>query len=398
METVQAYASSRSRIITTMIYYAGFVALGLTAASLGPTLTRLADHTGSDIQQISVLFTARSFGYLLGSLLAGRVYDRLPGHQLMTAGLAALALTLALAPIIPWLAVLVAVFLFMGLAEGLFDVGGNTLLVWVHGARVGPFMNALHFFFGFGAFIAPVIVAQAVRVSGDINLAYWTLAVLTILPGVGLLFRSNPTHPHHSGETKAEPRSNRLLAMLMVFFFLYVGAEVSFGGWIFTYVQAQGLAGEEQAAYLTAAFWGAFTLGRLFSIPIARVFRPRTVLLVDLVGCILSVGAILAFPGSTLAGWGGAVGVGLFMASIFPTTILLAERRMTLTGSTTSLFFLGSSLGAMLIPFLIGQLFGRIGPAVTMGFILGALVLDLVVYWVLIQRFAPQKSEGVPHA
>jgi FHS family Na+ dependent glucose MFS transporter 1 len=183
--------------------------------------------------------------------------------------------------------------------------------------------------------------------------------------------------------------------MVMVFFFLYVGAEVSFAGWIHTYAQKQGLAEGAGAAYMTAAFWGAFTVGRLLSIPIARRFRPRTVLLVDLVGCILSVIVMLVWSESTIISLVGIIGIGLFMASIFPTTLLLAERRMVLTGFITSLFFLGSSSGAMLMPFVIGQFFERLGPPVTLGVILGALILNLVVFGMLINRFSdPGKEES----
>jgi MFS transporter, FHS family, Na+ dependent glucose transporter 1 len=389
----QDHVAARSRLVKTVIYYAGFVALGLTAASLGPTLTGLAENTRSTLGQVSILFTARSLGYLLGSVLAGRVYDRLPGHRLMAIGLVALGITLASAPIVPVLWALTGLLLVMGLAEGLFDVGGNTLLVWVHGEAVGPFMNALHFFFGLGAFIAPIIIGQVVLVTGGIKLAYWILAVLAITPAIALLAQPSPASPHSDSVSMKGPVQTSLVAMLMVFFFLYVGAEVSFGGWIYTYAEAQNLAVGAQAAYLTSAFWGSFTVGRLFSIPIARRFRPRVVLLVDLIGCIVSVSVMLAWPTSAWIGWVGAIGTGLFMASIFPTAILLAERRMALTGYITSLFFLGASTGAMLVPFLIGQFFERLGPPVTLGFILTALVLDLIVFFLLALRFPASQHE-----
>ena len=77
-----------------------------------------------------------------------------------------------------------------------------------------------------------------------------------------------------------------------------------------------------------------------------------------------------------IALWGGALLMGVSMASIFPVTITLAERRMTITGQTTSWFFVGVGLGSMLMPWLIGQLFEPIGPQITMYVILVALVLD----------------------
>ena len=101
---------------------------------------------------------------------------------------------------------------------------------------------------------------------------------------------------------------------------------------------------------------------------------------------------MLVWTDSRMAVWAGAVGVGLFMASIFPTAILLAGRRMQLTGFTTSLFFLGSSTGGMLMPLLIGQLFERLGPPVTMLVILSAVVLDLGVFVYMTLRFPPAQD------
>ena len=68
------------RISKTASYYAAFVALGLVTASLGPTLPGLAENTGTLLSEISYLFTTRSMGYLIGSFLGGRLYDRIKGH------------------------------------------------------------------------------------------------------------------------------------------------------------------------------------------------------------------------------------------------------------------------------------------------------------------------------
>jgi FHS family Na+ dependent glucose MFS transporter 1 len=161
---------------------------------------------------------------------------------------------------------------------------------------------------------------------------------------------------------------------------LYVGAEAGFGGWIYTYALALDLGTPTTSAYLTSAFWGAFTLGRLLSIPVAARFRPRSILLGDLVGCLASVGLLLLWPNSLAATWLGTVGLGLSMASIFPTAISLAERHMTITGQRTGWFLIGASIGAMSLPWLIGQLFEAIGPQMVMVAIMGDLALALGVY------------------
>ena len=175
-----------------------------------------------------------------------------------------------------------------------------------------------------------------------------------------------------------------LVALSAVLLFLYVGAEMGFGGWIFTYAVGLGLTDEAMAAYLTSGFWGAYTVARLLSIPIAARFSARSILLVDLVGCLISIGVILLWPASLAAIWVGALGVGASMASIFPTVISLGERHTTMTGQVMGWFFLGASVGGMVLPWLMGQLFEPVGPRVTMLAIAVDLVLAVVAFIALV--------------
>jgi FHS family Na+ dependent glucose MFS transporter 1 len=186
-----------------------------------------------------------------------------------------------------------------------------------------------------------------------------------------------------------------LLILIVVFLILYVGAEVGFGGWIYTYALEVNLASETTGAYLTSAFWGAFTLGRLLSIPIAAVLRPRWILMGDLLGGAISVVLILIFPTKSTVLWVGSILLGLFLASIFPTMVTLAERRMTLTGEVTSWFFVGASVGAMIFPWLMGQLFERINPQAIMIILLGNLILAFGFY-VMVMWISEPTTEAHP--
>ena len=386
-------SADAGQISKTAGYYVAFISLGLAGAVLGPTLPGLADHTHSRLDAISFLFVAHSLGYLAGSLIGGRLYDRVPGHPVMATALVFIAIALALAPLAPQLWLLVGVFLFMGLAAGALDVGGNTLLVWVHGHQVGPFMNGLHFFWGLGAFLAPIIVARAIVGSGDISWAYWILALL-ILPAALWVFRlPSPPAQAVSKDEPAEGARYLQIALVALFLFMCVGAEGAFGGWIFSYAVTLKVATEPVAAYMTSAFWGALTVGRLLAIPIAARVRPRYILLGDVLGCLASVCIILIWPQSLLAAWVGALGMGVSMASAFPTTISLAGRHMTITGQATGFFFVGASLGGMGLPWLIGQRFALDGPPVAMLAIAIDLALAVGVFFALIAQFS-RKATG----
>jgi FHS family Na+ dependent glucose MFS transporter 1 len=316
--------------------------------------------------EISILFVARSSGYLGGSLLGGRLFDRIAGHPVMAVGLVLMASTLGLAPLLTSRWLLFGVILLLGIAEGAVDVGGNTLLVWIYRDRVGPFMNGLHFFFGLGAFLSPLIIARALLWGGGVTFGFWALALLQLPAALWLARLPSPvagagTPGEASGRVKW-----RLVALIILFFFLYTGAEVSFGGWIFSYAVALGLSSDAVAAYLTSAFWGGLTLGRLVAIPLAARFPPRTLLLADCIGCLVSLVVLVLSPHSLVAAFLGTCGAGLCMASIFPSALALAQGRLRITGQVTGWLFVGASAGGMTLPWLIGQFFESVGPRATM--------------------------------
>jgi FHS family Na+ dependent glucose MFS transporter 1 len=332
---------------------------------------------------------------MLGSIQSGRWYDHWPGHAVLAAGLLLMAVTMVLTPLMSLLGALTAAILALGVADGMVDVGSNTLLVWVYRDKVGPWMNGLHFCFGLGALLAPVVVAQALAISGEITGAYWALAVLMVPGAFWLLCLPSPTVHMGAYDGSAEQGNQVLVVLIALFTALYVGAEVGFGGWIFSYAVALNLSDGPGAAYLTAAFWGALTVGRLLAVPLAMRVRPSTIVLGDLVGCLASVGMMLLSAHSVVAIWLGTGGLGLFMASIFPTTLVFAERRLVMTGRVTGWFLVGASLGAMSVPWLMGQLFELMGPWVLLSTIMATLMVATGVFGI-VMRCSTRPACDVP--
>jgi FHS family Na+ dependent glucose MFS transporter 1 len=381
----------------TVSYFIAFVALGLGMAALGPTLPGLADQVHANLSEISYLFTARSFGFLLGSLFSGRFYDRLSGHRVMAAMIFAMSATMALMTITPTLGLLLAVMLALGTAEGALGVGGNALLVWVHQSRVAPFMNALHFFYGVGGFISPLIIARTLAIKNTPAAPYLVLAIL-ILPAAAFLLRlPSPQNQQVSDERSGTGRINyKLVVLIALLLCLYIGAEVSYGSWIYSYVLKMNLGDENTAAYLTSVFWGSLTAGRLVGVPVAARLRPRTILLADLIGCFISISIAILWPASLTTITIATVAIGLSMASIYPTALTFAERRMPITGQVTGFLIVGGSSGGMIVPLIIGQMFESVGPRVMMFTILFDLILAAIVYLFMVFGSSPSYRTKTP--
>jgi fucose permease len=241
----------------------------------------------------------------------------------------------------------------IGGAQGLLDVGNNTVLVRVHGAKVAPFMNALHCFYGVGAMISPVIVAAA----GGLDSAYWILA-LSLLPAAGwLAMCASPSSstPAASHSTSDNLEHTPILGAFVVLFLFCQGAESGFGGWIYVIAGNHGFS-DAAAAELLSSFWAAFTIGRVLAIGIATRVRPKWMLTIDLLGALGCTTVLLIVPSPTGL-WLGTLGLGLSLASVFPAALALAGEYLPLTGTVTSRIFVGASVGTITMPWVIGESF-----------------------------------------
>ena len=369
--------------LTTAIYYLSFICLGAATAVLGPTLQGLAANTGSTLAQISSLFLVSSFGYLLGALVAGRAYDRLKGHPIMCLALFLLAVMMGGVPRIKLLIFLQTLFFSIGFVEGNLDVGVDTLIVWLHGERVPPFMNGLHTFYGVGTTIAPLIVAAVISGTGSLNSVYSALAILILPVGLLVLFLPSPSHHQARQQTADRPPLPMLVFLSAVVFFAFTGAELGFAGWIYTFTTYQVYANPTMAASINAAFWAAITVGRVFSIPLTVRLKPQKILWVNFCGVIISLLIIIIFSSSKAYLWLGTIGTGLFMGPIFPTLLNDAQSRMHISGKITSVFFVGSSLGSMTLPWIMGQLIDPFGATAIIIAVLCSTLLATGVFYIL---------------
>ena len=382
------------------LYFSAFIYLGLASAVIGPSFIRLVEKTGSTVSSLSIIFPIRSAAYLFGSWLAGKLYDRSGGHQLLTGSIVVLGITLGLIPLISEPLSLIWILLVMGLAMSLIDVGGNVLLIRVQSTNLGPAMNALHFFYGLGSFFAPIILVSTIKFADGLQWGYWGLALFS-LPVLGqLIFLPTPERldlqtSNIDRDSQVEsPNLKLLIVVIALFFFSFVGVELGFGDWISTYAIRMGIADERAAVFMASAYWGAFTISRLISIPLSTRFQPEKLVFADLIGSFIGLGLILVFPGQSIMAWCGTIILGLSVASLFPTMLTLADNFVPMTGKITSWFLISGSLGSMFVPWLIGRNVESSGPLVIIQVLFLLLLISGLMFFLLtrLQKKHPQDN------
>jgi FHS family Na+ dependent glucose MFS transporter 1 len=330
----------------------------------GPALPHLREQAGVGIGVSGFVLAGQSFGYILGSLAAGGRYDRGHGHRLLLgAGAVAVAAVLSLAALHALWSV-VAAFVVIGFSSAGVDVGGNTLVVWSQPTeRVGSTLNALHLCFGVGALVTPLLVAWSLAWTD--GLAVVAVAMAATLAMVALLLRPTtapPPRPSREPERGSATRSRRpAFALLCTFFFVYVGVEVAFAGWISTYAEQIGLGGADAPGILASVFWAGFAAGRVVAIYLARRAALATMLLGT---CVLATAAALALAlGDTadVVVWIATGAVGFALGPQYATMLALGDERLQLSGSATSLVIASSGVGGLTLPVVTGWTLDRWG-------------------------------------
>ncbi|KAM9636304.1 sodium-dependent glucose transporter 1 isoform 2-T2 [Morphnus guianensis] len=381
---------------------AAFLGLGMSIAVLGPTFQNLAANVHKNVSDIYYIFVGRSLGYLGGSVLGGVLFDSMNAHLLLA--LSMFGTTVGLYGI-PWckksllLTVLMSV---IGASMGILDTGGNVLALNTWGAEAGPHMQALHFSFAVGAFVAPILAKMALGGSESKDLLpvaeKTNQSVLRSVPTASAASATSALKHHlgadflwsyvvigtylllvsffffilYSKGSSARDKSKAslqkcmfakyhyaLIILLFVFFFCYVGAEVTYGSYIFTYAKVFAEMKENEAAALNSVFWGAFAACRGVAIFCAACLYPGTMILLSIIGSAASSSCLAFFARYPASLWVGTAVYGASMATIFPSGISWIEQYTVVQGKSASLFVIGAALGEMCIPAVVGYLQGR---------------------------------------
>lgn len=269
------------------------------------------------------------------------------------------------------------------------------------GAEAGPHMQALHFSFAVGAFVAPLLAKMALgsseskdlpvagktnqsvprsvptasaasatsalkhRLGAEFLWSYVVIGTYLLFVSVfffGLYLKGSSTRDKSKASLQKcvfAKYHYALLALLFVFFFCYVGAEVTYGSYIFTYAKVFAEMKDSEAAAVNSVFWGAFAACRGLAIFFAACLYPGTMILLSIIGSAAASSCLTFFATHPATLWAGSAVYGASMATIFPSGISWIEQYTVVQGKSASLFVVGAALGEMCIPAVVGYLQGR---------------------------------------
>jgi fucose permease len=158
------------------------------------------------------------------------------------------------------------------------------------------------------------------------------------------------------GETLRRPR----VWLSALLFFLYVGAEVSYGTWTYSLlVESRGV-DPAMAGLWVGSYWATFTIGRVVAGLYAKRLGVNLLVLGGLAGALLGT-ALLIWNPAQAANLLAVALIGFAIAPIFPAFVSGTSQRVGVhfAANTIGMQMAATGLGTAVIPSLVGVLARR---------------------------------------
>lgn len=314
-----------------IIIYLAFISLGLPDSLLGAAWPVMQSDFGAPIEAAGYLFMTIAGGTILSSLVSGKVLKRFGTGKVTFVSVLMTACALLgfyFAPSIIWL-FLCAIPLGMG--AGAVDSGLNDYVATHYKAH---HMSWLHCFWGVGATLGPVIMAQYIS-NQNWGKGYLTISVLQFILVVILLFtlplwnkvnshitiNKEPEEPKgvsfKENVEKVRPLQMNGVKLALASFFFYCAVEATVGLWGSSFlVNVKGVTAATAAEWVSF-YYAGITIGRLITGFVT--FKMSNQMLIRMGQIIALTGAILlVLPLPSFFSVAGFIVVGLGLAPIFP--------------------------------------------------------------------------------
>ncbi|MEC0241015.1 MFS transporter [Paenibacillus dokdonensis] len=349
--------------------------IGLAHVVLGSVLPVLLEHYGREYSEGGTLIFTQFAGFLAGVLvspLLNKRFGKRGGLLIAVSLLCAAELAYMLLPPWGWLYPIAAC---AGFGFGMIEAVIGTIIIAAIKEKTAVAMSRLEVFFGVGAMLMPLIA------SGLITQGWWRFSflVISLFALVTFFFWTKSSFGEtidaelgmkkltasisgSNTEVNSEPKkpfpyqgkSLWILLMFMLFFFIYVGTEMSLANFMpAILIEKLGMK-EAGAALSVTCFWIAMSVGRIFAGTVAERIHYRVYVFFS---CAVTLVLLAIFP-LTSSVWSAFTVIlllGLFMSGIFSIALVFASKMLTGSEeSTPSILIASGGVGGALLPLVIG--------------------------------------------
>lgn len=359
-----------------------FFVSGAASQPLGSFIPFLRETYGFSYDLSGILLSCQSVGNLAAVLAAGflPVYLGRRTAILITA-VWMVAGYLIFASGIGAPALLIAACLMTGVARGGNSNFANTMISTLPGEKATRGYNLLHGCFAVGALLSPLLLISCTRRWPGMG---WRIVagLLCLLCLSQLVVYARMPLPPEKQEKSLKAVDHSFLwvkqfwlgAAMLLF---YISTEYAIVGWLVTYFQDVGVLSADHAQMMNSLLWLVIFIGRMVGAAVTGKVSRSRILMADGVG--LFVFFLVMFFSRT-AGHVvlGLVGVGFFMATIYPTAFAFGSDCIKGNDLGCSIMIFTGSAGGIITPAMVGFVAERAGIRAGMGLILAYTALLLL--------------------
>ncbi|KAF8992924.1 major facilitator superfamily domain-containing protein [Cyathus striatus] len=376
---------------------------GWNDGTLGPLLPRIQEVYNLNFIIVSLVFIL-ACGFISGAVANVYLNDRVGFGKIIALGSVCQIVAYTLqSPGLPFPVFAIA-FVINGFGIAIQDAQANGYVA-SYKSNAAAKMGILHATYGLGAFAAPLVSTQFA------HMRHWSFHYLVSLV-IGIsntillvtIFRlksqdeclaeiGQPAGEKGTSEHSAfrQILSQKAVHLLAFFVLVYVGIEVTIGGWIVTFiVDVRG--GGPDAGYIAAGFFGGLTLGRVILLWVNEKVGERRVLYIY---AFLAVGLeLIVWLVPSLIGDAVAVSIiGVLLGPMYPIAMNHAGRILPAWILTASIGWIAGfgQAGSAVLPFMTGAIANKHGIKSLHPLIVAMMGL-MVVLWTLVPRKAAKQD------
>ncbi|KAK0454062.1 MFS general substrate transporter [Desarmillaria tabescens] len=376
---------------------------GWNDGTTGPLLPRIQEVYDVNYTVVSLLFILACVGFLSGAFINIPLTEKLGFGKMIVLGSIFQVVAYALqSAALPFPAFLIA-YTINGIGMAFQDAQANGYVACFQNNPETK-MGILHAVYGVGALCSPLVATQFAY------LPRWSFHYLSSF-GVALtntiflwaVFRLKSQDdclaeighpPREKGDNEHSPFRQILtlktVHLLAFFILVYVGVEVTIGGWSVTYVIKMRNGGKA-SGYISSGFFGGLTLGRVALLWVNKKVGERRVLFIY---SFIAIGLeLVVWLVPSLIGGGVAISlVGVVLGPMYPIVMNHSSRILPpwlLTGSIGWIAGFGQA-GSALFPFISGALANSVGIS-SLQPLLVAMMGFMIILWALVPSGRPPK-------
>ena len=361
--------------------YGAFFVNGIMALSIGAILPYVIEEKGINYSMAGSLLSAFAIGNFLASFIFPilcNIFGRKWSVVLTTAVIPICFLILAFLPSAP---ILYMIMLVIGIGRGCCSVFSNSMVNDSFSNLPGT-ITILHTVFAVGAFIAPFIMSLSEWMNFGWKFIIYLLFVLWIIVDIFYITiqdeTASDTDESKNGKTDYSFFKNINFYIIGLLLFFYLGVENCVNGWFITYFKESGIMTDTYANNLVSIVWIMVMAGRLVNVKLSSKWEKRKLILINCSGAAIFF-ILLIITNRLNIITAAIVGLGFFLAGIYP--ICISSLGNILKGSTSGMSYLlaMAALGGIITPKIVGMIADQSG----MNFAIMILIVNVFIMCIL---------------